>query len=110
MIARGKRRRSSSTRASRAAASGSGAVSAVTEVATMAMSACLCGDEPQLAQAERWLGFDGVLAGEAGVAEPLALAGAVAVRPLDRLVEAVQRQEPQAVGAHELADLVDAVV
>src|SRR5687767_3779415 len=78
MMARGNWRRSSKRRASRASASGSRPGISGTEVVLVAMPARgrgtgSGGDEPQLAQPRRGHDLQGVLVGEAGVAEAVVL-------------------------------------
>src|ERR1044072_4225692 len=106
MIARGNRRRSTASRASSAAASGSGPSTTETgaPIVVIALLPALRANQPQLAQARRLLDGDRVVVREAGVAEPLP--GPVA-RAVDGLVHPLERQVAERVGAHQLANLVD---
>src|SRR5881394_246911 len=63
-------------------------------------------DEAQLAQARRRHHGDGVLVGEAGVAQAVVLVRRRRVAAPDGGVQAVEGQVAERVGAHELADVL----
>src|SRR5262247_1177809 len=100
MIARGNSRRSSASRASRAAASGSGPATTVTDVAMVVISTA---DQTQLTKTRRLLDGDRVVVREAGVAEAVLRA---VTRAVDGFVQPFQRQVAERIGADELADLL----